>query len=212
MRNFLLAALAVVVLTASAGAQTPTLVVHIPDVVLTQSSSPQNGSFEVWVQEENGDVGVQAYNLGIKQSPTGIVTFTGVGVSVDQPSLFQTGGVGQVPTDRTLNNPATFTVGKDIYLTDDFAPGGVSTNAPVDNADRNGLFTVNFTVPANAVGTRSLLAELNPNFLGFFAANGSDVPFRFAEEGGSITINPIPEPATLGLALLGLPLLARRRR
>ena len=211
MRNFLLAALAVVALTASASAQTPSLVVHIPDVVLTQSSSPQTGSFEVWVQESGGDVGVQAYNLGIKQSPTGIVTFTGVGVSVTHPSLFQNAGVGQVPVDRTVNNPATFTVGKDIYLTDEFAPGGVSTNAPVDNANRNGLFTVNFSVPANAVGTRSLLPELNPNFLGFFAASGADVPFTFAP-GGSITITPVPEPATIGLALLGLPLLARRRR
>jgi len=211
MRNFLLAALAVVALSASAGAQTPTLVVHIPDVVLTQSGSPQNGSFEVWVQESGGDVGVQAYNLGIKQSPTGIVTFTGVGVSVDHPSLFQTAGVGQIPTDRTANNPATFTAGKDIYLTDDFAPGGTPTNAPVDNATRNGLFTVNFTVPADAVGTRSLLPELNSNFLGFFAASGADIPFTFAPT-GSITINPIPEPATLGLALLAVPLLARRRR
>ena len=212
MRNFVLAALAVLALSASAGAQvTPSLVVHIPDVFLNQSSSPQNGSFDVWVEEVGGDVGVASYNLGIHQSPSGLVTFTGAGVSVDHTSLFNNGVVGQVPVDRTVNNPATFTAGRDIYLTDDFTSGGNPVDAPVDNANRNGLFSVKFTVGADVAGSRLLLPELSPNFLGFFTATGANVPFTFAP-GGSITITPVPEPATLGLALLGLPLLARRRR
>ena len=205
MRNLLLAAIAVVALTASARAQAPSLVLHLPDIVLTQSSSPQNGSFDVWVEEVGGDVGVQAYNIGIKQSPNGLVTFSTLGLSSSaHPSLF-----GQVPQDRTNTNAAFF-AGRDIYAVDDFVVGGVSTNAHVDNATRNGLFSVNYTVAADAVGSRVLTVETDPNLLGIFAANGSDVPFTI--DPGSITITPVPEPAVMGLALLGFPLLARRRR
>lgn len=202
MRKFVLAALAVFALGTTAQAA---LILHVEDVTVTTSNSgPTTGFFEVFL-EETGDTQalVATYNVGLRLQPTGVITFTGQSASVDNPSLF----LGQTPTDRTAV-ALGYVAGNDRLLVDDFVINGNAANAPVENGTRDGLFRISFNIPQGAVGTFAV--NIDPNELEIADADGN--ANELILDDGLITVLPVPEPSTLALGLLALPLLARRRR
>ncbi len=202
MRKVVFALLAVFALGTTAQAA---LILHVEDVTVTSSASgPTTGFFEVYL-EETGDTQalVSTYNVGLRLQPTGVVTFTGQSASVDNPSLF----LGQTPTDRT-GQALGYVAGNDRLLTDDFVVNGTAADAPVENGTRDGLFRIAFNVPQDAVGTFTV--NVDPNELEIADAAGN--ANLLVIDNGSITLLPVPEPSTLALGLLALPLLARRRR
>lgn len=202
MKKLLLATLLVFTFGSVARAA---LILHIPDITLTQSSSIQTGSFDVWLEETDlTQATISSYNVGVRQPAAGALTFTGSDVSsATHPSLF-----GTAPLAST---PSGYLAGRDIFRFDE----NVDANQLPENAavspTANGLFRVNYSLAADAVGTFSLVGDAARTAL--FTFNGEDaVPVAFVIDNGSITVTPVPEPAAMGLALLALPLLARRRR
>ncbi len=201
MKKFVLAFLATFALGTSAQAG---LILHVQDLVTTQSASARTLDIEVWLEETAGTQAlVSSYNVGLRISPTGVITFSGQSASVDHPSLF----LGQTPTDRT-GTVSGYVAGNDRLLTDDFLISGNSADAPVQNGVRDGLFRLSLNVPANAVGTFNVTvdeAQLE-------VADSQAVANVLTIDNGSIVINQIPEPAFMTVAVLALPLLGRRRR
>lgn len=198
MKKFVLAALVVLLMGHAARAA---LVLHVPDIVLTESSVEQTGSFDIYLEETLGtDASIDSYNVGIQQIPGGVATFTGFGASsAAHPMLLN-------PTflDDLTANVAAYQQGRDIFLVNDAA-----SPVAVENGVRDGLASISYSIPANTPAGTVIALNIDPaNTLLF---NGEDI-VAFVPNSGSITITPIPEPAAMGLALLALPLLARRRR
>lgn len=205
MKRLFLVALVVLAVGSSASAD---LILRVPDITVTQSSSITTGSFDVFLEETGGTQAVlSAYNVPLRLSPTGTITFTGRSLSsAAHPSLFN-----QVPADRT-GSAGGYVAGNDIYLTDDLSDAnGNALDAAIQNGVRDGLFQINYSIPANASpGTFAINIDTNPTLFGLFEADGDDVLVTI--DNGSITITPVPEPATLGLAVFAVPLVLRRKR
>jgi hypothetical protein len=207
MRKIWFAALALF-LGASTGQAA--LVLHVPDVVLSQSASIQTGSFLVYLEEtDSTQANVSSYNVGLLQSASSPITITRSIAVAPHPSLFNKSPAMPSP------QPAGYTPTRDIYLADEFLDeNSAPINAAVVNGTADGLFRINYTIPENTVGTFPFNVDTNPLLFQFAEIQGANVvPIAgIVVDNGSITINPVPEPATLGLALLGLPLVLRRRR
>ncbi|HEV2296472.1 MAG TPA: hypothetical protein VGR35_21690 [Tepidisphaeraceae bacterium] len=200
MKNLVVAALAVLVLGNVARAA---LVLHVPDIVLTESSQVQTGSFDVYVEETLGtEESLLSYNVGLRQVPGGIATFTGIGPSSSEHPMVLN------PTfllDQTRNRAGSgYVEGQDLYVTNEAgAPVAIS------NGTRDGLFSVSYSIPANTPAGTVIAINIDPDATRLF---NMDNRITYVADHGSFTIVPVPEPASIGLALLALPLLARRRR
>lgn len=198
MRKLFAGIVAVFALTGAANAQ---LVLHVEDVIVNTALG--SGSLEVYLEETGATQAVVAsYNVGVRQVPTGVVTFTGLAASVTHPSLF----LGQTPTDRTAN-AAGYNSANDRLATDDFVVAGNTTDAPVQNGTRDGLFRMNFTFTPGTLG----IVTVNVDPLQFELAEANASPVVTVIDNGSITITP--EPATFALlGIVGTGLLAVRSR
>lgn len=217
MRKIWFAALA---LFAGVSTSQAALVLRVQDVVLTQSASVQTGSLLVYLEETEGtQANVTSYNVGIQQSVTSPITITRGIAQAPHPSLFSK--TPPIPSPQ----PAGYVATRDIYLADEYlvtdeeAPNfGAPINAAVANGTLDGLFRINYTIPANTVGTFPFSVDTNPalfqiaELLGTAPNQSVAAISGIVIDNGSITINAIPEPSTLGLALLGLPLMMRRRK
>jgi hypothetical protein len=193
MKKLVLAALVVLSIGHAARAA---LVIHVPDIVLSQSASVQTGSFDIFVEETDGtQATIQSFNVGLRQVPP-LGTFTGIDATTSHVMI-----LNALALEDHTDNIMGYVAGNDLYVTND----GASPVAVV-NGSRDGLFRVDYSIPANAVGTTVL--TLDPAQVRLFTGQTA-VPYEI--DNGSITVTPIPEPAAMGLALLALPLLARRR-
>jgi hypothetical protein len=189
------------------------VILHVEDRTITASASPQSVTLNVWLEETGGtQANVSTYNVGVKLLTTGTVTFTGLGAAnaagtnTNHPSLF----LGQTPTDRSVF--AGYTPANGRYVTDDFVISGNAANAPVENGTRDGLYSFTLNVPGGTVG--SFVLDIDDASIEVADASAIAIAFNPVTDfdNGLLTINPVPEPAALGLAMLGLPLILRRRR
>lgn len=196
MRRAVLAVFAVLVFSSAARAA---LVLHVPDMNVTPGSS---GSFDVWVEETSGtQAALQGASVGLKQSASGTTTFTGFGApSGTHPNLFTS------PTYTNGTASASgYVAGRDLAMNADSG-----SEVGVQNGVRDGLFGVSYSVAALAVPGTVITINIDPANTLLSDALGNEI--AYVADPGSFTVVAAPEPASLGLALLGLPLLMRRRK
>lgn len=133
-----------------------------------------------------------------------IVTFTSA------VKLTSTGGTGASIVAAEYNG-GPFPSGGAFSMADVgevFFGNDTGSATPVMVDDGSVLFKVKLHLDAGAVGTYSM--DIDPEWTEL-AANAIDM-IAFVPASGTLTINPVPEPASLGLlGIAGLGLLRRRR-
>ncbi|MGB7160556.1 MAG: hypothetical protein WBD40_21000 [Tepidisphaeraceae bacterium] len=182
------------------------LILHVEDKTLTASATTV--TLDIWLEETGAtNFNVASYNVGLRLSPTGTLTFASHAVSTGaHPTLFTDDAVITNQTPNASPPFGNYNAANDRLLADDLLVDG--TDVAVQNDDREGLFSVTLNISANALGVFALNVDLDRSEIADSQANVHTLVI----DNGLITINPVPEPAFMGLALLGLPLLCRRRK
>ncbi len=211
MRKLFFVALAVMALGNSAQAA---LILHVQDVTVSTSTSAQTVRFDLFLEETEGtEVAVTSYDIPLRLNPLGPLDFVDRQPSTsNHPSLFTD---TPRPANATNLPDDQYVFPKDFFLIDDFKTLDddgleVTAEAPVENNVRDGLFSVIVNIPANTVGTFTVTVDEDGGAFEIADKNGVAIPVTV--DNGMITVLPVPEPSTLALGLLALPLLARRRR
>jgi hypothetical protein len=196
-----LSAVAAAVLIAPAFASAA-IIVNIASDSRTTSGSTQNFTLDITFSNDGAAQPIVGYDtaLQITSASTGL-TITGVGTSTN----------GNLIANPVLPGNPVFSTNGSLYLVSriEFDPGSI------DNGDglyrillqaapnTTGTFTISFFQDeSNALDTKLYAAATEP---------ATEVP-NTTFGTGTVTFSLVPEPATLGLALLGLPLVLRRRR
>jgi len=194
----LTAAAAVLIAPAFASAA---IVVNIASANRTISGSTQNFTLDVTFSNDGAAQNLIGYDTGLQISGGSGLTITGVG----------TGG-NKVANPVLPSDPAFSANSGNPYLISD----AQSSAGTIDNGD--GFFRILLQAAPNTSGTFtiSFFQDEPNNNSGFDTklysnAQLNEVP-NTTFGTGTVTFSPVPEPATLGLAMLGLPLILRRRR
>lgn len=178
--------------------------------------NPTSGSVNVYLFTDNPTVDLAAVPLVDSFTVSlAVDSFTGSISSVDFPSLGAIGApTGIYSTPLFATSP--------IVLTNDFQAGFerliVSSNFGEANRptfNNAGLFTVNFTVPTNQIGTFRIVPTNSDGFFSDLDPDGVAAPFTPTLQGGTITITAVPEPGSMVLLAVGGTLVgyvSRRRR
>jgi hypothetical protein len=195
MRKLLLVGLLVLALGSSARAA-------IELTVLNKSGAPgSTGSFDVYLVETPPDTVLSAWNVGFKLSSGGTVSITNIVLpSGSHPAVFGANLQSRYSTPALAQG--SYVAGRDEFVGDSGANTGIVNNS------KDGLFAANYSVAPGATPGTVINFTIDPAKTFFFDGNGD--PLAFTTNLGSFTVTP--EPTALGLALLGLPLIMRRRR
>ena len=194
MKHAIFAAVTLLALSSSAFAQLTLRVEHE-----TVAQGTPTATIDVWVEEPVGqDFTVASFSVGLRLVPTASgVTVSSFGGPSARPLFTDNSTV----FDFT-GSQGTYNAQYDRFITDDTN----SPFAPVENGVREGLFSITYNITPGTTGT----FQLNIHTLVTEFSNAAGGAIAYTPVNGSITI--LPEPSMMGLALLGLPLLARRRR
>jgi hypothetical protein len=173
------------------------LTVHVGDAVV--NSSATSATVELWLSQDSGDnFVIGSYNIGLQVVPATGVTVSSFTETSTHTRLFQD---NTVISDLT-GNIGSYNPSYSRYITDDTVP-----SVALSNGSRDGLFRITYAIASGTTGVFAL--NLDNSLIEIGDGNN---PIPVILDNGSITITPVPEPATLGLALLGLPLIMRRRK
>jgi hypothetical protein len=176
------------------------IVVNIASDSRTTSGSTQNFTLDITFSNDGAAQPIVGYDtaLQITSASTGL-TITGVGTSTN----------GNLIANPVLPGNPAFAINSGFYLISraELDPGSI------DNGD--GLYRILLQAAPNTTGTFTI-SFFNNESSGFDTKLFSDFDSNEVPNTtfgtGTVTFSPVPEPATLGLALLGLPLILRRRR
>jgi hypothetical protein len=194
MRKLVLAALVVFALGASARAA---LVLHVEDAVGSPGGQVE---IDLWLEETEGDnFTVNAYSVGVQLLPRTTVTVQSHDVFTDHhPRLF----INDNDLTDLTGSPLTYNASYDRFINDDAAA------VAVDNATRNGLFRITYSIGAAATAGVFTL-NIDP-VLTEIADGTTGNPIPYTIDNRSSTVSG-PEPSAMALGLFALPLLIRRR-
>jgi hypothetical protein len=173
------------------------LTVHVGDAVV--NSSATSATVELWLSQDSGDnFVIGSYNIGLQVVPATGVTVSSFTETSDHTRLFQ---------DNTqifdfTGNIGSYNSSYSRYIADDTSP-----SVALSNGSRDGVFRITYAIASGTAGVFALNLDSSLVEIG----DGNN-PIPVILDNGSITITSIPEPATLGLAILGLPMVLRRRR
>jgi hypothetical protein len=194
MRKLWLSAFAVFAFSSFANAA---LTVHVGDAVV--NSSATSATVELWLSQGSGDnFVIGSYNIGLQVVPATGVTVNSFTETSNHTRLFQ----DNTQIFDLTGNIGSYNPSYSRYITDDTSP-----TVALSNGSRDGLFRITYAIAPGTTGVFNLNLDSSLVEIG----DGNN-PIPVTLDNGSITITPIPEPATLGLALLGLPLMMRRRK
>lgn len=176
------------------------IVVNIASDSRTISGSTQNFALDVTFSNDGAAQNLAGYDAALQISGGSGLTIVGVGTGANKVAN------PVLPSDPAFASNPPLSLISDAQL----SPG------TIDNGD--GFFRILLEAAPNTSGsfTISFFQDEPNNTSGFDTklysnASLAEVP-NVTFGTGTVTFSPVPEPATLGLALLGLPLVLRRRR
>jgi PEP-CTERM motif len=185
-----------------ANAQSP-VTLSVEDVVLQQQGSVINGFFDVFFDTIGPPPSMRAWNVRLNLSGPAGLTF--VSPFVQNTDVGSPTRTPVAPTDAS--HPQNVSSTASVLQ----AAGLISTNPPPTLDDNDGLFRVPFQVAANVDGVWNVTIDTVASELSDPNAN----PISYIADNGTITVRPIPEPATLALfaiaSVIGSVVAIRRR-
>jgi hypothetical protein len=204
MKRRLIAGVLIVLssLVATVAAQTA-VTLTVEDVVLQQQGSMINGFFDVYFDTIGLPPQMRAWNARLNL--TGPAGLTFVSPFVQNTDVGSPTRTPVAPTDG--NHPVNFSSTATVIQ----AAGLIGSNPAPTLDDNDGLFRVPFQVAANVDGVWNVTIETAATDLS--DPNASAIPY--IADNGTITVRPIPEPATVCLlaiaSLIGGVVVIRRR-
>jgi len=174
------------------------ITLNIGSTTLSESAGVQNFTLDVRFTNDGASSPMVGYDVALQITGGSGLTITGMGTS----------GNGNLITNPVIASFPTFGTSGSLYLFSDASgsPGSIDNN--------DGLFRILLQAAGGTTGAfqisffQSVSDPLDTKIYTDFSAN--EVPIT-SFNAGTVTINAIPEPAAMSLALFALPLLARRR-